>query len=258
MTPQLDVDRVLEDWLAEGPSRLPDRVLRATVDQLDEIKQRRLWWLPGSERMHRIILPVTGVAAALVVAVVTLVSLNGGPGPGGPPGTPYTSERHAYTVVLPDGWTRDERPGTWGLGTFFEANTPAGVDYFEDLNQDGEVTLFAYLASQSIPDTMTFDAWAAGHDAANAQAVPCFKQQGRFEAATVDGETARVGVHRCDDYEGGFDTRGAWTTVQVLVAHDGLGYAIYFWPGPGPGSDMPLADLRAMANDWLSRFSFTD
>ena len=27
MTSELDVDRVLEDWLAEGPSRLPDRVI---------------------------------------------------------------------------------------------------------------------------------------------------------------------------------------------------------------------------------------
>jgi hypothetical protein len=257
MTRQLDVDRVLEDWLAEGPSRLPDRVIHETIGQLDNIKQRRLWWLPGSERMQRLIMPVSGVAATLVVAMVAIASLYGGFGSGRPSGTPFTSERHAYTVILPDGWTREERPGTWELGTFFDANMPAGVDYFEDLNEDGAVVLFAYLARQAIPDTMSFEEWAAGHDAANAQAVPSFVQQGGFESATVDGETARVGVHR-GEYQGGFDVSGPWTTFQVLVAHGGHGYAIYFWPGPGPGSDMPLSELRAMATDWLSRFSFTD
>jgi hypothetical protein len=35
MTSQPDVDRALEDWLAQGPSRLPDRVITVTVDQLD-------------------------------------------------------------------------------------------------------------------------------------------------------------------------------------------------------------------------------
>jgi hypothetical protein len=257
MTRQLDVDRVLEDWLAEGPSRLPDRAVQETIGQLDNIKQRKLWWLPGGERVNRI-LPVTGIAATLIVAVVALVSLYGRSDVGGPTGTPFTSERHAYTVILPVGWTHEERPGTWELGTFFDANTPAGVDYFEDLNKDGEVTLFAYLANQPIPETMSFDEWAAGHDAATAQGAPCFVLQGGFESAAVDGETARVGVNYCPDFQGGFETRGAWTTVQVLVAHAGRGYAIYFWPGPGPGSTMPLTELRAMASDWLSRFSFTD
>jgi hypothetical protein len=254
MTRQPDIDRVLEDWLAEGPSRLPDRVIRATVDQLDDIQQRRLWWLPGSERMHRIILPVTGVAAALIVAVVTLVSLNGSPGPGGPSGTPYTSERHAYTVVLPDGWTREERIGTWNLGDFFDANSGSGVDYFERLDPKYGPSLYVYLSSQDIPAGMTFEAWAATHDAATNGYAPCFELVGSFEDRLVDGETARTGTQRCDD----FDDLGAWTTVQTLVAHGGRGYAIYLWPVARGSAMPPVGELQREAADWLSLFSFTD
>ena len=211
--------------------------------------------------MHRLLLTATGIAAAIAIVAVALPLFLGRSSVGGPPdGVSFTSERHGYTVVLPigpDGWIREERSGTWELGDFIEANSPAGLDYFEDRNEDGSVALFAYLASQPIPETMSFEEWAAGHDAANAEAQPSFVQQGSFEGATVGGETARVGIHR-GDYQGGFDAGGSWTTVQVLLEHGGRGYAIYFWPGPGPGSEVPLADLQAMATDWLSRFSFTN
>ena len=110
MTGQLDVDRVLEDWLAEGPDRLPDRVVQATVAQLDDIKQRKSPWLPGSNRMYQFILPTAGVAAAIVIAAVALTSFFRGPSVGAPPGTPFTSDRHGYTIILPEGWTVEERP----------------------------------------------------------------------------------------------------------------------------------------------------
>lgn len=257
MTRQPDIDRVLEDWLAEGPSHLPDRVIQATVDQLDDIKQRRLLlWLPGSERMNRIILPFTGVAAALIVAVVALISLNGGPGPAGPPGTPYTSVRHAYTVVLPDGWTRDERPGTWSLGEFFDPNTDSGVDYFERLDPEHGPPLYVYLASQPIPAGMTFDEWAATNDAATGEAQPCFEQIGVFEGVDVNDEVGRLGVHRCENYGGPLGQ--AWTTVQTLVAHAGRGYAIYVWPVWTGSAMPPVSDLRQESTDWLSQFTFTN
>jgi len=254
-----DPDRVLEDWLAEGPSRLPDRIVQATVDQLDDIRQRRSWWPPGSERMTRIIAPIAGAAAVLIVAVLAVTSYFGRSNVGAPTGTPFTSDRYAYTVVLPDGWTRDERPGTWAdVGAFFDANSGAGVDYFEDLDPGGEVAMFAYVSRQPIPAGMSFDAWAALIDSATAAAEPCFERQGAFESATVDGETGRVGTFTCPDFQGGFDVSGPWTTVQVLIPHGGRGYAIYFWPGPGPGSQVPLATLRVQVADWLARWSFTN
>ena len=62
--------------------------------------------------MNRLILSATGVAAALILALVGFTSFNGGSRVGGPPGTDHTSERHGYSVFLPDGWTVEDRPGT--------------------------------------------------------------------------------------------------------------------------------------------------
>ena len=253
MNRQPDVDRVLEDWLAEGPSRLPDRVVRQTIDQLDTFKQRKPGWLPGSERMQRLLLPAAGLAAVLAVVVVTYASRNGF-SVGGPSGSPFTSARHGYTVVLPAGqWTFAERPGTWGQGEFFDANSGSGVDYYERLDRKYGPPLYVYLASQPIPTGMTFEAWAATHDAANEGEVACFEPTGGFETPQVGGERARASVQRCDR----FDFAGAWETAQTLVAHNGRGYAIYVWP-VDRGSAMPTpSELKAEALDWLSGFSFT-
>jgi hypothetical protein len=257
MTRQLDVDRVLEDWLAEGPSRLPDRVIHETIGQLNDIKQRRLWWLPGSERMTRIILPITGVAAALIVAVVALVSLYGGPNVGAPPGVKFISDRHAYSVILPDGWTVEEQAGTWALGAFFDATTGSGVDYFERRDLDLGARLNLYLASQTIPAGMSVDEWMATHDRANDREVPCFDLVETFPTVTVDGEPARQQAHHCETFFGSGDD-GALTGIQTLVTHNGRGYAIYVWPEDTGVAMPPLATLRAEAQAWLARLTFND
>ena len=257
MTGQFDVDRVLEDWLAEGPNRLPDRVVNATVAQLDDIKQRKSSWLPGSNRMYRLILPATGAAAALVIAAVALSSLFRGPSVGGPPGTPFTSERHGYTVILPEGWTIEERPGTWPLGDFFDASTDSGVDYFERPNPDQGPPINLYLASQPIPTGMSFDEWAATHDDANEGEHPCFDLVATYPGVTVDGEPARQQAHHCETFFGDGDD-GALTGIQTLVSHNGRGYAIYLWPTDTGVAMPPLSTLRAEAEAWLARFTFTD
>lgn len=257
MTGQFDVDRVLEDWLAEGPDRLPDRVVNATVAQLDDIKQRKSSWLPGSDRMYRLILPATGVAAAFVIAVVALTSFFRGPSVGGPPGTPFTSERHGYTVVLPEGWTVEEQPGRWLLGDFFDATTDSGVDFFQRLDPDRGPRLNLYLASQPIPTGMSFDAWAATHDGANEGEHPCFDLVATYPGVTVDGEPARQQAHHCETYFGEGDD-GALTGIQTLVSHNGRGYAIYLWPTDTGVAMPPVSDLRVEAQAWLARFTFTD
>jgi hypothetical protein len=262
MTSELDVDRVLEDWFAQGPSRLPDRVISETVEQLDHIKRRRYLLPPGRERMTRLLIAGTGLAAALVAAAVGFATLTGGTGIGGPGGVTYTSDRHGYSVFLPDGWTVEERPGTWGLGQFFDANSEAGVDYFEeDLDADGVPTLYVYLASQDIPDGTSFEDWLAGHDVATTAYQPCFELVGAYENRLVDGETARMGTYQCDDFDG---TGIPYTGVQTMVAYNGRGYAIYVWPAPLPGfrpagwEDMPVPELQAAAGRWLDAVEFTD
>jgi hypothetical protein len=258
MTRQLDVDRVLEDWLAEGPSRFPERAVWQTIDRLDDIQQRRPSRLPGSQRMHRFVVSAAGLAAALVVAVVALGSLDRSPRTGSPTGVTFTSERHGYSVVLPENqWRREERPGVWVLGEFFDANSPSGVDYFERLDQTPlrTPTFYVYLSSQPIPDGMTFDEWVTVHDAANAREMPCFGLVGAYAYRPVAGENGRIATQHCDDFSGAGD---AWTTVQTLVAHGGRGYAVYVWP-VGIGPLMPAeSELEAVAADWLARFSFSD
>ena len=261
MTSELDVDRVLEDWLAEGPSRLPDRVISETVEQLDHIKRRRYVLPPGRERMTRLLIAGTGLAAALIAAAVGFATLTGGDGVGGPNGVTYTSDRHGYSVFLPDGWTVEERPGTWEVGEFFDANSDDGVDYFEELGADEVPTLYVYLASQDIPDGMSFDEWVARHDVATTSEQPCFELVGSHESGLVDGETARIGTYQCEDFDG---TGVPYTAVQTLAAHDGRGYAIYVWPAPLPGFQpagweyLTTAELQAAAAQWLDAIEFTD
>jgi hypothetical protein len=257
MTRQLDVDRVLEDWLADGPSRLPERVVDSTIAQLDDIQQRRPTWLPGSNHMYRIILPATGVAAVIVVAAIAFMSFFRGPQVGGPQGVPFTSDRHGYTVIRPDGWTAEERPGTWLLGTFFDANTDSGVDYFERLDPALGARLNLWLASQPIPAGMSVDEWIATHDDANDREHPCFDVVATFPAVTVDGEPARQLAQHCETFFGSGDD-GALTGIQTLVSHNGRGYAIYLWPIDTGVAMPPVETLQAEAQAWLTRFTFND
>jgi hypothetical protein len=259
MSSPLDFDRVLEDWLARGPSQLPERAIQETFVQLDHVQQQGRLRLMGNERMQRLILSATGVAAAVVFAVLAYASLNGGLQFGAPSGIPFTSDRHGYTVVLPDdSWTVEERSGTWGLGEFFEANSEAGVDYYEHLGPDGQPVLYVYLSSQAVPEGMSFDEWVATHDAATDREQPCFYLVGDYEERMVDGEPARIGTYTCDNFEAGIP----YTGVQTMVAHAGRGYAIYVWPAPlpgfGPPSDMSTSELQDEATKWLSRFTFTE
>ena len=261
MTSELDVDRVLEDWLAQGPSRLPDRVISETVEHLDHIKRRRYLLPPGRERMARLLIAGTGLAAALVAALVGFAAFTGGDGVGGPGGVTYTSDRHGYSVFLPDGWTVEERLGTWELGEFFDANSDDGVDYFEDLDAEAIPNLYVYLTSQDIPSGMSFDDWVARHDVATTGYQPCFELVGSYESGLVDDETARIGTYHCEDFE---NTGIPYTGVQTMVAHNGRGYAIYGWPAPLPGfrppdyEEMPVPVLQAAAARWLDAIEFTD
>ena len=116
MTSEPDVDRVLEDWFAQGPSRLPDGSSVKPSNSSHHIKRRRYLLSPGRERMARLLIAGTGLAAALIAAVVGFATLTGGTSIGGPDGVTYISDRHGYSVFLPDGWTVEERPGTWDNG----------------------------------------------------------------------------------------------------------------------------------------------
>ena len=47
MTSQFDADRVLEDWLAQGPSQLPERAIHETIGRLDSCPTAEALWASG-------------------------------------------------------------------------------------------------------------------------------------------------------------------------------------------------------------------
>ena len=65
MTAQLDIERVLDDFLADSADELSDRVLEAALHDTERIRQRRAWRTP--RRFSDMTTPVRLVAAAAIV-----------------------------------------------------------------------------------------------------------------------------------------------------------------------------------------------
>ena len=87
--------------------------------------------------MTRLLIAGTGVAAALVAAVVGFATLTAGRR-----GWPRRGHLHVrspwLSVVLPEGWTVEERPGTWSSASSSTRTADSGVDYFERLTPTGD------------------------------------------------------------------------------------------------------------------------
>jgi hypothetical protein len=242
MNRDLNVDRALERWLAEGPSQLPDHVIDGIVRQLEETHQRRSTWLPRRDTMTRMLLSVGGVAAAVLIAVVGFAYFSGGAGPnigGAPTPSPspaptFTSERHGYSLLLPDeSWTVVEMPGTWGHGRTFNPDGPGVDSVFREIGGQGTYILFN---SQPVPSGTTLEQWAIDYDSANRRMWPeC--QVERSESAVLDGETARLNTYSCDD------------AFEAAALHGGRAYVIRVFGGDAN---------RTTIDEWISRFRFTD
>jgi hypothetical protein len=270
MTRPLDADRVLEDWLAEGPSRLPDRAIDGIVRQLQDTPQRGSRWIPRRDRMNRLFLSVGGAAAALLVAVVGFVHLYGG-GPAPVPGespTPvtidspepspepseapepvtFTSERHGYSILLPDdGWIVIERPGEWAPDTMFGQESP-GVDYI--LAPGGPIGDYRhelFLNSQPIPEESTYEDWLADYDLRGGRTFgyEC-RLQPPYAAGTVDGRPVRLSNFVC----------GGQRWAEAMWEHAGRAYSLRF----GEIFDSPIRaeSPQAELEVWLSRITLED
>ena len=267
MTRRLDVDRLLDDWLAEGPSQMSDRTFEAIVQGLDTKKQRRSAWLPRREQMNRFVL-AAGALAAVALAVVVGISWfsrPGAPGVGGPGGSSgptggptataseaptsdallFTSERHRYSVRLPDDrWSVTEVDGEWESGTMFTQDGP-GVDRL--VRDDDAYTHDIFLNSQAIPESMTYEEWLADYTDVLSVSLPC-RLQGELETTVVDGETARLGEYECGGERGSTPSRA----VDVVWSHEGRAYV--FRVGEDPVSSEPI-EPRSVAEEWLARIT---
>jgi hypothetical protein len=269
MTRQLDVDRALEEWLAEGPSQLPDRAIDGIVRQLIETDQRRPTWLPGRQRMNRMLLAVGGLAAVVALTFVgaaLFLGLNSGaPGVGGAPPSPsptsppsptiaptaapadtsgvlFTSERYDYSLLLPDeSWTVDELPGQWVLGQTFSQEGEGSDSVFRAEDSPRPYIVFN---SQRVPAGTTLEEWVADHEAAKRLWFPTCGVRSTG-AGVVDGETAVIHSYVCGAVE---------PATEAVWLHGSRGYALrVFWP-----EGNLTQDPRSTLDEWLPRFQFTN
>ena len=94
MTTQRDIERLLDDWLAEGPTQVSDRVVDQVADRIGHQSQPPAWRLSWKDSpVNRYIKPLAAVAAVAIVAVVgwKVVGYPSGSGIGASP-TPTPTE----------------------------------------------------------------------------------------------------------------------------------------------------------------------
>ncbi|MFL5725086.1 MAG: hypothetical protein ACJ77F_02005, partial [Chloroflexota bacterium] len=107
MTPDRDIDELLDLWFADGPTQVSDRVLDAAVEQLRRQPQRRVWRLDWRTRnVNWTIRAIAAVAAIVVVGLVGVRILGGGASPsvGAPPPSPAatpTAAPSASNAAIP-------------------------------------------------------------------------------------------------------------------------------------------------------------
>ena|ERR671912_2421911 len=257
MSGRPDIDRVLESWLADGPTQLPDRAIEAIVKQTTDNDQRGLLWPSGGTRMNRMLLAVGGIAAVIALVAVGLAVYGGVPGGRTGVGAPqptvtptasptevngvlFTSERHGYELLLPDAtWTVDELPGEWPLGDSFNQDGP-GAD---SVANEGVETGLILINSQAVPAGTSLDEWATDYQSANRRWFGCAIE--KSETTVVDGETARAESYLCG---------GPERAAEALTLHGGRAYVIRVFASP---NDID-ADVRPILDDFVSRFHFTD
>jgi hypothetical protein len=102
----LDIDRVLDEWLALGPDELPDEVLDRVSIEIEAMPQRRSAWARGATSANRLL--VIGTVAAAIAAVAVGVGLFAGRNVGGPEPTPTPA---SLSLIAADGWVLE--PGAY-------------------------------------------------------------------------------------------------------------------------------------------------
>jgi hypothetical protein len=245
MSTDRDTTRIVRSWLTVEENESADRVLGAVLDRLDATPQRRTtsWSTRRFPDMNTMMKYGLGaVAAVAAVALVGVVALNGNVGaaplPSETPDTTYTSERHDYTVVLPDeSWEIVERPGIWAEATAFSEES-SGLDVARKV---GESELWVLLTSQ--PLDLERDEWLVRYDGLSESRFPhC--PVGSSESRTVDGEQARITRYACDPGSDG---------VEAIMFHGDRAFAVRVFHGADE-----TYDSRPLLDEFLDTFRFGD
>ena len=118
MTPQRDIERVLERWLDDGINEMPDLVYLSILDRVERQPQQRAWRVSWRDsHVSTYIKPLVAVAAVVVVAVASIAILGrpSGSGVGGAPSpavspAPSPSAAPPASAVFPP-WYAGESNG---------------------------------------------------------------------------------------------------------------------------------------------------
>jgi hypothetical protein len=181
MSTDRDFERAALAWLAEGPERLPDRVLDAVADEIHLTPQRRALRTPWRDpRMNQLTRAVTVIAAAVVVVIGGVVVLRpSSPSGQGSSGTTpaasgsgsasastspassglpaltetFTSTVGGFSISYPAGWKVVRATQTWPTGSFTSNPDDHSVDAFSGPN------LAIYAVSQKLATSTTPAKW---------------------------------------------------------------------------------------------------
>jgi hypothetical protein len=99
MNQHSDIDRILQTWMADGPTAIPDRVIDVVAVRIGVQHQRRTWPFQRRTNVTTPIKLVASLAAALVVAVVGYNLLPRQPDTGA--STPRPSPSATATATAP-------------------------------------------------------------------------------------------------------------------------------------------------------------
>lgn len=95
MSQRSDIDRVLEIWMGDGPTAIPDRVVDVVAARIGVQRQRRAWPFPWRTNVTAPIKLAAALAAVLIVAIAGFALLGRPPGSnvgGNPTSAPSPSQ----------------------------------------------------------------------------------------------------------------------------------------------------------------------
>jgi hypothetical protein len=201
-----EFDLAARAWLDDGPTRMSDRAVLSTLEEIHTTRQRRAMW--PAWRATPVSIFVRVASAAVLVIAVGLLAINvvprqpdgssvGGPSPSPSPAqavdfpdltTTFVSARNGFSIMHPDGAAVTPAKQLWG----FSEQVDDGFDVVE-------TGLGAVLkgASTEMPDVengflvgsdISIDEWVDEYVSPGGCGVPRSQQA----EITIDGQSGRI------------------------------------------------------------------
>ena len=281
MSTERDTERLLRQWLDEGPTRAADRLLETVEERIDRQRQRPMWRFSWTRLfMNR---TIGSFAAGMAVVAVALIGFNvvagRGPGDGGLGGP---AEPSPAAVVVPSptptSAPASEAPasGDGGLAVSFVGSLPEGWSQDNATTfSDGKDVAIEVLENRSVmstkPECIYGPAQGIGTTAlevVNALATregldvagPDPVQVGGLSGEVVDLRLTQDWTGSCPWWDqenpgipmvptfGAFDEKNYW--LFSAVAGDEL-QRLYVFDAPGGGNVVVYASA-ANAEQWAA------